>query len=179
MTDTQPDGQPEIAADAGVKDGAPAPTPLETALADATKFRELALRSQAELDNFRKRMVREKEESIRYANSSVLEKILPVLDNFELGLQAAGSATDAAGVLKGMEMVHKQLRDLIRDQSVEEIAAAGQPFDPNLHEAVAQEHSDTVPEGHISSELRRGYRLKYRLLRPSTVVVSKGPAPAN
>jgi molecular chaperone GrpE len=88
--------------------------------AEAAKLKDLALRARADLDNFRKRSLREKEEAIRYANNGLLEKLLPVIDNFELGLDAARNATDAASVLQGMSMVHRQLQDFIRSQGLEE-----------------------------------------------------------
>lgn len=153
----------------------PEPTPEEQVL----KFRELALRAQADLDNYRKRMVREKEESIRYANASLLEKLLPVLDSFELGLQAARQVPEATAIVQGFAMVEKQLVDFLRECGVEAVNAVGADFDPNLHEAVSQQHNDEVEEGKVSHQIRRGYKLRDRLLRPSTVIVSKGPAGAN
>ena len=144
--------------------------------AEAARFKDLALRAQADLDNYRKRAVREKEDSIRYANSTLLEKLLPILDNFELGLEAARSAPDTASIVQGMSMVQKQLQDFLKAQGVEAIPAEGQVFDPGHHEAVAQEHSPGVPEGHVVRLLRKGYKLKNRLLRASSVTVSKGAA---
>ncbi len=140
------------------------------------KYRDLALRSRAELDNYRKRVAREKEDAIRYANLSLLERILPVVDNFDLGLQAARSAEDAAAVVSGLDMVRKQLSDFLRDQGVDAIDAEGQPFDPNLHEAMGSEASSDVPEGSVVRQLRKGYKLKDRLLRPASVFVSNGPS---
>lgn len=142
--------------------------------AEAAKLKDLALRARADLDNFRKRSLREKEEAIRYANNGLLEKLLPVTDSFELGLDAARNASDTSSVLQGMEMVHKQLLDFMRSNGLEEVPAEGHPFDPNLHDAVAQEPSDSVPEGHIIRQLRKGYKLRDRLVRASSVVVSKG-----
>lgn len=143
---------------------------------EAAKYKDLALRAQAELDNFRKRAIRDKGDAIRYANASLLEKIIPVIDNFDLGLDAARTASDTASVLSGMGMISKQLQDFLGSQGVEAIAALGESFDPTLHEAVSQEFSNEVPEGKILREFRKGYKLKDRLLRASTVVVSKGPA---
>lgn len=142
------------------------------------EFRELALRKQAELENYRKRMIREKEDAIRYANSSVFEKLLPVIDSFELGLQAAkaSSAPESVAIVEGFEMVRKQFLDFLRDHSVEQIDAAGESFDPNFHEAVSQQHDAEVPEGKVLHQIRKGYKLRDRLLRPSTVILSRGPA---
>ena len=144
--------------------------------AEAARFKDLALRAQADLDNYRKRAIRDKEESIRYANSSLLEKLLPVLDNFELGLEAARSATDTASIVQGMAMVQAQLQEFLKSQGVEIIPAEGEVFDPARHEAVAQENSESVPEGHVVRLLRKGYKLRDRLLRASSVTVSKGAA---
>jgi len=144
--------------------------------AEAARFKDLAMRAQADLDNYRKRAVRDKEEAIRYANTSLLEKLLPVLDNFELGLEAARTAPDTASIIQGMSIVQKQLQDFLKAHGVETVPAEGQVFDPGHHEAVAQEHSLGVPEGHVVRLLRKGYKLKDRLLRASSVTVSKGAA---
>lgn len=144
--------------------------------AEAAKLKDLALRARADLDNFRKRALREKEEAIRYANNGLLERLLPVVDNFELGLDAAKSATDAASVLQGMEMVHRQLLDFIKSQGLEAVATEGEKFDPNKHDAVSQEFSDSIPEGQIIRQVRKGYKIKDRLVRAASVVVSKGAA---
>ncbi|MBV9126505.1 MAG: nucleotide exchange factor GrpE [Verrucomicrobia bacterium] len=148
------------------------------AQAESEKYRDLAMRSQADFENFRKRAAREKEDAIRFANTSLLERLLPILDNFELGLQAARSAAGAgeSAVVNGMAMVSKQLDDFLRDHGVTPIDAAGEKFDPNLHEALGQEPSAEVPEGHVVRQLRRGYKLKDRLLRAANVFVSKGAA---
>jgi molecular chaperone GrpE len=142
--------------------------------AEAAKLKDLALRARADLDNFRKRSLREKEDAIRYANNGLLEKLLPVIDNFELGLDAARNATDAASVLQGMSMVQRQLQDFIRSQGLEEVPTDGQAFDPNKHDAVSQEFSAEVPEGQVIRQVRKGYKLKDRLLRAASVIVSKG-----
>ena len=142
--------------------------------AEVEKYKDMALRSRAELDNYRKRVVREKEESIRYANSSLLEDLLPILDNFELGLASAKTATDAAGIVMGLEMVRKQLEDFLRNYGIDTIDATGADFDPNVHDAVAQEASAEVAEGKVIRQVRKGFKLKDRLIRPASVVVSKG-----
>lgn len=142
--------------------------------ADLERFRDLALRSQADFDNFRKRAAREKEEAIKYANITLLERLIPILDNFELGISAARGDAKSSPILAGMEMVSKQLTDFLTECGVQPIDAAGQPFDPNLHEAIAQEASDEAEEGTVLRQMRRGYKLKERLLRPANVIVSKG-----
>lgn len=144
--------------------------------AEVEKWKDMAARSQAELDNFRKRMAREKSEAILYANRSLLEQLFPIIDNFEMGLKAAGeSEGDSSLILQGMSMVRKQLDDFLADQGVEIIESDGVAFDPNVHEAIKQEASEDVPEGMILATVRRGYRLKERILRAANVVVSSGP----
>ena len=142
--------------------------------ADVLRFRDLALRNQADLENFRKRAAREKDDAVKFANAAFLERFIPILDNFELGLNAARAGAENSPILLGMDMVAKQLTDFLTASGVEPVNGEGQPFDPNLHEAVAQEASATVAEGVIVRQLRRGYKLRERLLRPATVVVSKG-----
>ena len=143
------------------------------------KWKDVAARAQADLDNFRKRMAREKSEAIQYANRSLLEQLLPIIDNFEMGLKAATLAEgEGSVILQGMSMVFKQIGDFLSDQGVETIPSDGVPFDPNIHEALKQESSETVPEGVVIYTLRRGYRLKERILRAANVVISSGPAEA-
>ena len=143
--------------------------------ADLDRFRDLALRSQADFENYKKRSAREKEEAIKYANSSLLEKLIAIVDNFELGLEAARAEGEKSPVFSGMSMVLKQLMDFLTESGLQPIDAMGQKFDPNLHEAIAHEPSDEFPEGVVVRQTRRGYRMKDRLLRPSSVVVSSGP----
>jgi molecular chaperone GrpE len=156
-----------------------APETVETQLAGAQteieKFKDRALRAQADFENFRKRSAREKEEAVRYANVDLLERLIPILDNFELGLSAARTSSEGSAILAGMEMVGRQLSDFLRSNGVEPIAAEGEKFDPNVHDAVAQEANGDVPEGHVIRQHRRGFKLKDRLIRPAAVVVSKGP----
>jgi len=144
--------------------------------ADLDRFRDLALRSQADFENYKKRAAREKDEAIKYANSALLEKLIPIVDNFELGLEAARAEGENSPVFSGMSMVLKQLMDFLKENGLQPIDATGQKFDPNLHEAIAHEPSDEFPEGVVVRQTRRGYRMKDRLLRPSSVAVSSGPA---
>ena len=143
--------------------------------ADLDRFRDLALRSQADFDNYKKRATREKDEAIKYANSSLLERLIAIVDNFQLGLSAAKSEGEKSPVYSGMSMVLKQLTDFLAENGLQPIDAEGQKFDPNLHEAIAHEASEEVPEGTVVRQMRRGYKMKDRLLRPSAVVVSSGP----
>jgi molecular chaperone GrpE len=150
--------------------------PMAGLQADLDRFRDLAMRSQADFENYKKRCAREKEEAVKYANSSLLERLLPIVDNFELGLSAARGEGEKSPVYSGMNLVLKQINDFLSENGLQPIAAIGQKFDPNLHDAIAHEPSDAVPENHVIRQTRRGYRFKDRLLRPSSVVVSSGPS---
>ncbi len=143
--------------------------------ADLDKFRDLALRSQADFENYKKRAAREKEDAVKYANSSLLQRLVSILDNFELGLAAAKTGGKESPIYSGMVLVQKQLNDLLEENGLQAIEAEGKKFDPNLHEAIAHEASG-IPEETVIRQARRGYRLKDRLLRPARVVVSSGPA---
>src|SRR5437868_4398953 len=139
---------------------------------DLDRFRDLALRTQADFENYKKRAARERDEGIKYANRSLLERLVSIVDNFELGLSAARE--ERSPIYSGMNMVLKQLTDFLTENGLEPIDAVGKQFDPNLHEAIGHEPSAEVPEGRVIRQPRRGYRLKDRLLRPAAVVVSRG-----
>lgn len=150
--------------------------PIAKLQGEVTQLRDQALRDRAEFDNTRKRLQREKEEAIGFANSRLLERLLPVLDNFELGLSAARQSAGDSAIVNGMSMVQKQLEDFLREQGLQPIDAVGEKFDPNLHEALGEESAAEVPEGHVIRQLRKGYKLKDRLLRAANVFISKGRA---
>ncbi|MFK5921127.1 MAG: nucleotide exchange factor GrpE [Verrucomicrobiota bacterium] len=145
---------------------------------EVEKWRNLAHRNQAELENFRKRMARDKMDAIQYSNLGLLEELLPIIDNFEMGLMAAKDVSAESVIYQGMNMVHQQMQNFLTDHGVERIEATLKKFDPNLHEALEQRHSDEVPEGDVIQTTRHGYKCKDRLLRASNVVVSKGPESA-
>lgn len=165
----------EPAADPVAEPATPA-DPAQLLQAEMERWKDLAYRSQAELDNFRKRFDRESQEARSYANASLLRALLPILDNFEMGLDAARAESEKSMIFTGMSMVHRQIQDFLREMGVTEVETLGRPFDPNLHDAVAQEPAPGQPEGSILRVTRRGYRLKDRLLRPSSVVVAAAPA---
>jgi len=148
--------------------------PWEQLEAEAAKWKDTSLRTAAEMDNLRKRTAREREEAIRYANQRLLEELIPVIDNFEMGMQAAAQDTSSM-IYIGMDMVRKQLNDFLSSQGVEEIPTSGQ-FDANLHDAVSQEPSDQ-PEGEIIRVTRRGFKIRDRLLRPASVIVAAKQTP--
>src|SRR5438046_7040370 len=148
--------------------------PMTGLQADLDRFSDLALRSQADFENYKKRSAREKEDAIKYANSALLERLVSIIDNFELGLAAAKEQGEQSPIYSGMVLVQKQLNDLLSENGLQPIEAEGKKFDPNLHEAIAHEPSDQVLEGIVLRQTRRGYRFKDRLLRPAKVIVSSG-----
>ena len=151
---------------------------LKDRAAKADENWERLLRISADLENFKKRASREKQDAIKFANEGLLQKLIPVLDNFDAALSAAQSAqTEVVQSLQtGVSMIYQQLRNSLVESGLEEVDATGKPFDPNLHEAVSQKETTEVPEGHVVQQLRKGYRFRERLLRPATVVIAKPPA---
>ena len=166
---------PDAAKSAVGMDQSEADDPTTGLQADLDRFRDLALRTQADFENYKKRSAREKEEAIKYANSSLLQRLVSIIDNFELGLAAAKEQGEASPIYAGMVLVQKQLNDLLSENGLHPIEAEGKKFDPNEHEAIAHEPSQHIPEGNVLRQTGRGYRFKERLLRPAKVVVSKGP----
>jgi len=162
---------------------APALTPaqideLKVQAAKAAEHWERLVRQSADLENYKKRAARERQDAIKYATESLMQKLLPVLDNFEAALAAVqqGNAENTQSLLTGVSMIQQQLKSVLTESGLEEIESHGKPFDPNIHEAVSQAESAEHPEGHVMQQLRKGYRLRERLLRPATVVVAKTPA---
>ena len=129
-------------------------------------------RLQAEFDNARKRTERERTEFRDYATGSVVEQFLPVLDHFELALKAKGSVEQ---LRSGVELIVKQMGEVLRQLQVTPVPAVGEPFDPRVHEALGTVHRDDIPDHHVAEEIRRGYRLRERLLRPAMVRVASNP----
>lgn len=167
----------EASADSSSKAGA---VDLEALKAEAAKAREhwdALLRTTADFDNFKKRAARERQDAIKYANESLLQKLIPVMDNFDMAIAASATAKDAASnsMQTGINMILTQLRNALIEAGLEEIDATGKPFDPSLHEAVSNQETTAVPEGQILQQLRKGYKLRDRLIRPATVVVAKQP----
>ncbi|MEQ1859329.1 MAG: nucleotide exchange factor GrpE [Chthoniobacteraceae bacterium] len=164
-------------ADEGNDDETSEQTLLDQLRADLDRFRDLAMRSTADLENYRKRASREKEDAVKYANAAFLERLVPILDNFELGMNAAKNETGAAAIVAGLEMVARQLQDFLTACGVEPVdAEPGTVFDPNLHEAIGQQEHAEIADGAIVQQMRKGFKLRDRLLRPATVLVSKGKA---
>lgn len=133
------------------------------------------MRVAAELENYKKRAVREKADAIKYGNESLLRDILPVVDNVDRALEHADTSEDFEAFKKGLKMLHEQLLCCLKKHDVEVIDTAGKDFDPNVHEAMLQVVTDESEAGKVVSEFERGYLLNGRLLRPAKVCVCKRP----
>lgn len=153
---------------------------LKQRAAKADENWDRLLRTTADFDNYKKRAAREKQEAIKFANENLIGKLIPVLDALDMALAATQHAQNQAAqsLQTGINMVYQQLKSVLSEAGLEEINAAGRPFDPNLHEAVSQKETAEVPEDHVAEQMRKGYKLRERLLRPASVVVARKPKPA-
>lgn len=162
----------------------PAPTPaapgleeqLATARKEAAANYDRYMRAVADLENYRKRIIREKDELRQFAAANVMEDMIPILDNLGLGLAAAKQQTDVKAVADGISLVLEQFKGSLTKHGLKEINPQGQAFDPNLHDCISHQPSADVAEEKVSQVVRLGYSLNGRLLRPASVVVSSGPA---
>ncbi len=167
--------QPEAAAAAG-----PAQSSWEEQIAAAKKEAAAAqdryLRSVADLENFRKRTVREKDDLRQFATAGLMEDVIPILDNLGLGLAAARQQTDVKGIIDGVGLVLEQFKSKLSRHGLKEIYPSGAAFDPHQHECIAHQPSPEVEAEKVIQVVRAGYALNGRLLRPASVIVSSGPA---
>jgi molecular chaperone GrpE len=148
----------------------------EAAEQESRQHYERLLRVSADFENFKKRTFRENDDFRKFANELLLLELLPVVDNLERAIQStSGEKIEVGCVIEGVEMTLKALVKIFEKFSVKIIEAEGKPFDPNFHQAMMQEASDSIPENTVIREFQKGYLLHDRLLRPSMVVVSKGP----
>ena len=152
------------------------PSELEQLKAERDQLVDRVARLQAEFDNARKRAEREKAEFRDYATGSVVEQFLPVVDNFELALKSTGSAEQ---LRSGVALIVKQMEEILRQMQVVAVPAVGEVFDPRVHEALGSVERDDLPDQHVAEEIRRGYKLRERLLRPALVRVVHNPKQAN
>lgn len=148
----------------------------DAALSDRDALQQRLLRLQADFDNARKREAKERSELRDYSVGSAMETFLPVLDNFRLALTATGSADQ---LRTGVELIVKQMEDALRSLSIEPIETVGAEFDPRVHEALEMVEREDVPDHQVIEEIRRGYRIKERLLRPALVRVASNPKPTD
>ena len=177
VTDNETEADGESAATAQEELSEQQLAELKEKASKAQQYYEQLLRTTADLDNYKKRAARERQDAIKFANESLLEKLIPILDNFEMALGAAGTAgTSVQSMQSGISMIQQQLKSAMTNAGLEEIDATGKPFDPNFHEAISQQDSSDTPEGHVLQQVRKGYKLRERLLRPASVIVAKKPA---
>jgi molecular chaperone GrpE len=151
---------------------------LKARAAKADEHWDRLLRTAAELENFKKRAARERQDAVKFANETLLQRLIPILDAFEMAQSAAQNtvAESLQSLHDGIAMIQQQLKNALAEAGLEEVDATGKLFDPALHEAVSQHESADLPEGSVVQQLRKGYKLRERLLRPATVIVAKKPA---
>ncbi|HUQ90647.1 MAG TPA: nucleotide exchange factor GrpE [Bryobacteraceae bacterium] len=142
---------------------------LATLAAEKAELQDLLMRRQAEFDNFRKRIDREKMELLEYSSLEAVNAILPIVDDFDRAIKVESADREYA---RGMELIHQRLADSLKRLGLETVETSGQKFDPNLHHAVTKEKSDEHDEDTILEEYQKGYRFKGRILRPAMVKVS-------
>ncbi len=145
----------------------------EKLAAELADLNQRFLRVAADFDNYKRRTVQEKEDLVKYSNAKIMGELLPVLDAFQLALKNPGESQEAQNVIKGVEMLYRQIMQVLEQAGMSKIEAVGQPFDPKLHEAIMQVDDDSVPEDTVVEELRAGYVLNERVIRPSMVKVSR------
>lgn len=162
--------KPAVAAESGAE------AELKQLRVERDNLLDRLARLQAEFENARKRAAKENADFRDYAVADAARALLPVIDNFNLALKNANARPE--DFRKGVELIHKQLQDVLQKMNVQPVAAKGQPFDPRVHEAIEMVESDDVPDHHVLEELQPGYRIKDRLLRPAMVRVAKSKQPA-
>lgn len=165
------------AADMAAQIGAACDDEASTDLASQVAAeKDRALRLQAELQNVRSRHSRELADERRYAALPLLRDLLPVVDNIDRAIEHAEQKSDAQSLLEGFKLVRQQLATILEQHNLQPIAAHGEPFDPQVHQAILTQPSDEHPENHITMVTQQGYQLHDRVVRPSQVIVSSGPA---
>lgn len=150
-----------------------AATELDALRRQAEESQERYLRTQADFDNFRRRSRAEKEDFAKYASSKLVEQLLPILDNFERAVAASKDSRDFDSLLKGIDMIQRQLGQTLEQEGLKAMEAVGEAFNPEFHQAVMQVESDEHEEGIVVEELQKGYVFKDKVLRPAMVKVSK------
>ncbi len=168
-TESQDTASRDTASEAAA--GAPAETEMQKLQAERDSLFDRMARLQAEFDNYRKRAAKENADFRDYAVADAARALLPVVDNFSLALKNASVKPE--DFRTGVELIHKQLQDVLQKLNVQRVPAQGQPFDPRVHEAIEMVESDEAPDNHVLEELQSGYRIKDRLLRPAMVRVAK------
>ncbi len=146
---------------------------VKEAEASAEKHYDLYVRSQAEMENMKRRFQREKSELVKFSNESLIKQLLPVMDNLEKAIAHSKDENSLDALVKGVELTLKGLRDTLEKSGLKEVKAAGEAFDPNFHEAMCEQEDDCVQPGTVIQEVQKGYLLNERLIRPAMVIVSK------
>jgi molecular chaperone GrpE len=175
MTDHASDTTPEPNPAAG-ESGQTTKEQLQAAITDRDKYKDHWARAMADLDNFRKRVYREMEDDRKFQSVPMLKSILPVFDGLDRAVFAAAQAKNFDDLLNGVLMTIKQFETALAGHGAKPIVAQGQPFDPNLHEAISQVPSTEYPPMTVLNDVERGYTLHDRVIRPSKVIVSVAPA---
>ncbi|HET6425682.1 MAG TPA: nucleotide exchange factor GrpE [Planctomycetaceae bacterium] len=173
MTDpnvTTPPGTPEMPSDASA-----AETTLQSLAAERDDFRDKWARARADLENYRRRIQREMDDDRKYAATPIVKALLPGIDGLQRALKAASASRNVDELIAGVEMVAKQFEAALIGLGVQPIEAIGKPFDPNVHEAIAQVPNADQPAMTVIDDVERGYTLHERIVRPSKVIVSAGP----
>ena len=155
---------------------APSDSALAAAREEARQNHDRWVRTAAELENFKKRMARERTEAVRFANEAFIRDLLPVVDNLERALEHARQGGDGKSIVEGLELVLKALVDVLERHGITKVEAAGAAFDPTHHEAVAHVETGELEPNRVLEQHQPGYRLNDRLLRPALVSVSKAPS---
>lgn len=166
--------QPAEAAEQPAEPAEAAPSAEEVLKQQLADANDRNLRLMAEFDNYRRRTAKEQLELIETANGKLLEKLSEVQDNFERAFASENKAQDLEAFEKGMQMIYNQFAKILTDAGLEQIDPTGAEFDPNMHEALMQQPSETVPEGHVVTVFQKGYKLKNKILKTAKVIVSSG-----
>jgi molecular chaperone GrpE len=170
----QPEAQPEAPAPASENETADLKKQLDDCKVEADKYKDQWLRSAADFSNYKKRMERDQSDAKKYYNADLLTRLMPMLDDLDTAFANLPENLGSQPWIEGLRLIHRKFHSIFTQEGLQEIETVGQPFDPVLHEAITHEPSETTEEGHIISELRKGYRLNDRVLRPAQVRVSAG-----
>jgi molecular chaperone GrpE len=172
--DEAADAKADDTANAKAEEQPAAPSAEEVLKQQLAESNDRFVRLMAEFENFRRRNAKEQLELIETANGKLLEKLSEVQDNFERAFASENKAKDLEAFEKGMQMIYNQFAKVLTDAGLEQIDPTGKEFDPNLHEALMQQPSETIPEGHVVTVFQKGYKLKNKILKTAKVIVSSG-----
>lgn len=152
---------------------------VETSDREAEEYLDHLKRLKAEFENYKKRMVKERQQIVTWAIEDLIKEFLPVLDDLERAIDSASISQDFSSLIQGIKMVYDHFKQLLKKKGLEEISSQGEEFDPNLHEAIMRIESDEHPDNVVVEEMRKGYKFKDRVLRPAMVKVNRRKKPAS